>query len=66
MRHVFGEVQPEYRIIIGIFIIIILIAGILAIFNVANSVISQLLDLLKAVLGGLIGGEIVKRSNSKP
>ena|SRR5579863_1319380 len=67
MLHVFGELPMEFRLPIGLFAIIVIISSLLSIFNVANAVVGQLMDLLKAVLGGLIGGAVVKRTgNGKP
>jgi hypothetical protein len=62
MRHTFGEVAPEYRLPIGLFGMILVAIIVLSIVNVGGTVVSQLLDLLKAVLGGVIGGAIVKRA----
>jgi hypothetical protein len=66
MRHTFGEVPAEYRLPLGLFAIILIVSAMLSILNVGNSVIAQLMDLLKAVLGGLIGGAMVKRSINGP
>ena len=65
MRHLFGPVNAEYRILIGLFAIIL--ASIIGVSLIpgAHGIVSELFCLLQALLAGLIGGEIVKRSRDR-
>ena len=59
MRHTFGEVAEEYRLAIGLFIILLLVAALLSLCKVPAA--AQVWDLLRSVVGGSVGGGIVAR-----
>lgn len=65
MRHMFGEVRAEYRIPLGLILLLLLVIVILSIIGVATGAIDKLFGLLQAIVGGLIGGEIVKRAGDR-
>jgi hypothetical protein len=64
MRHYFGDLPVEYRVGIGVFVLILIISAILAAISGEKGtqlLLTQLLDMLKAVLGGIAGGALVRR-----
>jgi hypothetical protein len=60
MRHIFGSVADEFRILLGLFIILTVVATLLSIF--ASPAASQVWDIVKAMMAGGAGGGLVARS----
>jgi hypothetical protein len=68
MRLFVGELPAEYRMGIGILVLILVIVAFLAALGgreTSQTVLTQLLDMLKAILGGIAGGALVKRANGR-
>ena len=60
MRHIFGPVKEELRIPIALLVILAVIGSVLSALNVPAA--SQIWDLIKAMIGGGVGGGLVARS----
>jgi hypothetical protein len=60
MRHLFGPVAEELRVPIALLVILAIIGGALSALNVPAA--NQVWDLVKAMIGGGVGGGLVARS----
>jgi hypothetical protein len=60
MRHIFGSVAEELRVPIALLVILAVIGAVLSGFNVPAT--NQVWDLIKAMIGGGVGGGLVARS----
>jgi hypothetical protein len=60
MRHIFGSVAEELRVPIALLVILAVIGTVLSVRDAPAA--SQVWDLVKAMIGGGVGGGLVARS----
>jgi len=68
MRQVFGDLSVEYRMGAGLLFMVLLSSVVLAAIggkDTSQILLTQLIDILKAIAAGMAGGVLVRRVNSR-